>query len=428
MPSTCSARGSSTRNPAHATASRRARRADARDVRSKRLPRRSIRASCSRTRQRPCSPEALKTAAISTSAAAASVATDAQKSATRAKTITWYLPAMQTLTQDLAYAVRTLAKSPGYAVVTILTLALGIGANTAIFSVVNGMLLKPLPYPAPGRVMMITSQFPNLGFDKFWVSIPEYQEFAERNQAFERVGGYALGAINLGTQERPRRVNSAIVTPDLMDTLGVQPIRGRLFGRQDSAPGAEDVAIVSYDTWKSDFAGDESVVGRVIRMDGVPTRIVGIMPPGYDLHDARTEVFLPLTIDPKQLPNQRSSHFLYLLARLKPGMSLERARADLESMLAQWRSASGGKHAPDQKNHRLQITPLKTDVVGGIGTALWVLQGAVGFVLLIACANLANLLLARAESRQREFAIRSALGAGRWRLLRQFLTEGVLLA
>jgi len=220
---------------------------------------------------------------------------------------------MQTLTQDLAYAVRTLAKSPGYAVVTILTLALGIGANTAIFSVVNGVLLKPLPYPAPGRVMMITSQFPNLGFDKFWVSIPEYQEFAERNQAFERVGGYALGAINLGTQERPRRVNSAIVTPDLMDTLGVQPIRGRLFARQDSAPGAEDVAIVSYDTWKSDFAGDESVVGRVIRMDGVPTRIVGIMPPGYDLHDARTEVFLPLTIDPKQLPNQRSSHFLYLL-------------------------------------------------------------------------------------------------------------------
>jgi putative ABC transport system permease protein len=335
---------------------------------------------------------------------------------------------MQTLKQDLAYALRTLAKSPGYALVTVLTLALGIGANTAIFSVVNGVLLKPLPYPAPERVMIITSQFPNLGFDKFWISVPEYLEFAERNQSFERVGGYREGAVNLGTEERPRRVNSAIVTPDLMDTLGVQPIRGRLFTRQDSAPGAEDVGIISYETWKENFGSDESVLGRVIRMDGVPTRIVGIMPRGYDLHDDRIEVWLPLTIDPKQLPNQRSSHFLYLVGRLKAGISLERARADLESLLAQWRTASGGRHAPDQKNHRVQINPLKSDVVGGIGTALWVLQGAVGFVLLIACANLANLLLARAESRQREFAIRSALGAGRWRLLRQFLTEGVLLA
>src|SRR5438477_10890339 len=192
---------------------------------------------------------------------------------------------MQTLKQDLAYALRTLARSPGYAIVTVLTLALGIGANTAIFSVVNGVLLKPLPYPAPERVMMITSQFPNLGFDKFWISVPEYREFAERNQSFERVGGYREGAVNLGTEERPRRVNSAIVTPDLMDTLGVQPLRGRLFNAQDSAPGAEDVAIIAYDTWQNDFGGDGSVLGRVIRMDGVPTRIVGIMPAAYDLHD-----------------------------------------------------------------------------------------------------------------------------------------------
>ena len=156
------------------------------------------------------------------------------------------------------------------------------------------------------------------------------------------------------------------------------------------------------------------------------------MPPGFDIHDERIEVFLPLTIDPKTFPNERGSHFLYLVGRLKDGVSPQQAEADLDRMIERWRKLSGNGHSPREPagntGHMLQMPPLKSDMVGGIGTALWVLQGAVGFVLLIACANLANLILARAESRQKEFAIRSALGAGRWRLLRQFLTEGVLLA
>jgi putative ABC transport system permease protein len=341
---------------------------------------------------------------------------------------------MQTLKLDILYALRTLAKSPAYAAVTILTLALGIGANTAIFSVVNGVMLKPLGYPHPERLLFITSTFPALGFDRFWVSVPEWAEFKERNRSFQDVGAYREGSVNLGTPERPRRVNSALVTPQLLDVLGVPPARGRLFNEADSLPGAEDVGIISDSTWRNDFRRDETVLGRVLQIDGTPTRIVGIMPPGFDIHDERIEVILPLTIDPKTFPNRRGSHFMYLVGRLKDGVTPGQAQADLDSMIAQWRTLSGNKHSPAPPGpdgaggHMLQMHSMKTDMVGSIGTALWVLQGAVGFVLLIACANLANLILARSESRQKEFAIRSALGAGRWRLLRQFLTEGVLLA
>ena len=176
---------------------------------------------------------------------------------------------MDTLRQDLVHAFRSLRKSPGYAAVTILTLALGIGANSAIFSVINGVLLKPLPYPEPARLIFITSQFPTLGFPQFWVSVPEFLEFRERNRSFEEVGGYRAGAVNLGTADQPRRVNSALVTSELMPVLGVQPLRGRLFTRADTLPGAEDVAILSSDVWQSAFGGDESVVGRVIPIDGV---------------------------------------------------------------------------------------------------------------------------------------------------------------
>ena len=338
---------------------------------------------------------------------------------------------MRTLKQDVIYALRTLGRSPAYAAVTVLTLALGIGANTAIFSVVNGVMLKPLGYPHPERLAFITSTFPNLGFDRFWISLPEWAEFKERNQSFQSVGGYREGSVNLGTPERPRRVNSVIVTPELLDVLGVPPLRGRLFTVADSLVGAEDVGVISYQTWQNDFGRDESVLGRVVPIDGVPTRIVGIMPRGFDIHDERVEVFLPLTIDPKTFPNNRGGHFLYLVGRLKDGVSPQQAQADLDTMIAQWFDLSGKRHSPNRRPntvHDLVMQPMKSDMVGGIGTALWVLQGAVGFVLLIACANLANLVLARAESRQKEFAIRSALGAGRWRLLRQFLTEGVLLA
>ena len=328
---------------------------------------------------------------------------------------------------DLLYALRHLRQHPGYAIVTILTLALGIGANTAIFSVVHGVILKPLPYPEPTRLVFITSQFPALGFDQFWVSAPEFVEFRERNQSFEDVGAYRAGEVNLGTQDQPRRVISAVVTSELMPVLGVAPIRGRQFTRADTLPGAEDVGALSSELWKSAFGGDESVLGRVIPIDGVPTRIVAIMPPGYDVHDQKIQVWLPLTLDPSS-PGNRGGHFLYLVGRLKTGVTLPQARADVETMLQKWHTLNPGAHVPSAETHRIRLDSLQDDLVGSTSKALWILQGAVAFVLLIACANLANLLLARAESRHREFAIRTALGAARSRLLRQFLTEGVVLA
>jgi predicted permease len=335
---------------------------------------------------------------------------------------------MSELLHDLRYTLRGLARTPTFALLAVLTLALGIGANSAIFSVIHAVVLQPLGYPAPERLVFISSQFPTLGFDKFWVSPPEYFELGERARSYASIGAYTTGAVNLGALERPERVHAVSADAPFFRTLGVPAARGRTFSAQETLPNADPVAVLSWELWQRVFGGRASIVGEQVEIDGVKRTVVGIMPAGFDIHDAKAELWLPIRLDPANRQN-RGSHYLQLVGRLAPGVTASGAQAELDALLAQWERENGqGHHSPTTKDHRLQFTSLQREVVGNIGTALWVLQAAVGFVLLIACANMANLLLARAESRHKEFAIRTALGAGRARLLRQFVTEGLVLS
>lgn len=339
----------------------------------------------------------------------------------------WRFGGIETTWQDVRYALRVLRRQPGFTLVIVLTLALGIGANTAVFSVVNGVVLRPLPYPEPQRLELVVTTFPTLGFDRFGLSLPEFLELRAHARAYESIGAYTGRTVTLASPA-PSRQNGAAVTSDLLPTLGVGPVLGRAFDEADSRPGADPVAILSFELWQRELGGDPAIVGRPVDINGTATRVVGVMPRGFDVHDRKIALWLPLTVNPATLSRVRSDHYLNVIGRRRSGVAPEQARDDLNRLLASWRGIVPQGHIPVDPAHRIAAASLVDDLVGDVRGTLWTLQGAVGLVLLIACVNLANLLIARADSRAHEHALRVALGASRWRLLRQTITEGLLLA
>jgi putative ABC transport system permease protein len=328
---------------------------------------------------------------------------------------------METLLTDLRYGARALYKRPGFAAVAIITMALGIGANTAIFTVVNALLLTPPALPQPDRLVSVWGTTPTIPREE--ASLPDLVDWRAQSTSFATLSGVALTSVNLTGDGDPERVIGARVTGDFLATVGLAPVAGRDFTPEEDRPKAEHVVILSNGLWQRRYGGDPDAVGKTIVINGTPHAIVGVVPASFKLPSLpRPDLIVPLAMDPAEAG--RRSDFLFVLGRLKPGVTVEAAETEMKGIATRL----AAQYPESNTDWTVQLVPLHELMVEKLRPALLILLGAVAFVLLIACANVANLMLARATTRHREIAIRAALGAGRWRIARQMLTESVLLA
>jgi predicted permease len=329
---------------------------------------------------------------------------------------------METLLQDVRYGLRMLRKSPGFTAVAVMTLALGIGANTAIFSVVEGVVLAPLRYFEPDRLVTVWENNPR--FSRVWDSYPNFQDWQRSARSFQQMAAFREQQIDLTFPGTPSHLEASQVSSGFFHTLGTELALGREFTPQENQPGGAPVVVISHHLWRERFGGSPAVLGKSVTVDGVNYSIVGVAPPGFRLNDD-ADVYTPLgQLDPLLLNNRASHDGIFTFARLKPGVSIFQSQAEMSTI----QNRLDRLYPNDNRDLGVYVEPLKQAIVGDAGQTLALLLGTVGLVLLIACANIANLLLARSAGRSREFAIRSALGANRSRLVRQQLTESVILS
>jgi predicted permease len=331
---------------------------------------------------------------------------------------------METLIKDIRYGLRGLLKRPGFTVVALITLALGIGANTAIFSLINAVLIRPLPFHEPDRLVWSWGNIRN-GGNRASVSPLDYLDYRHENRTFEQFAAMISVPIsaNLTGGGEPERLGAAGVTGNFFQAIGVQPALGRTFLLENETTGRDQVVVLSYKLWQQRFGGDSAIVNKKITLDDKSFEVIGVMPRDFEF-PATTQIWVPLNFDSSPGMKQRKAHFLRPIGRLKPGVTLAQAQADTDSIARQLESA----YPDTNTGWNLRMVPLREQIVGNVRSTLYILLGAVGFVLLIACANVANLLLAHAASRRKEIALRTALGAGRLRIARQMITESVMLA
>ncbi|UWZ85325.1 ABC transporter permease [Occallatibacter riparius] len=349
----------------------------------------------------------------------------------------WQWPKLESFVADLRLALRRLRKSPGFGITVLLTLAIGIGANTAVFTVVDSILLKPLPYPQPEQLVAVWLHAPGAaGLTNFAeglrLSPSMYLTFAEHNRTFKSIGVWISGTANVTGIAKPEEVKATYISDGVLQAFDVPPAAGRWILTADQVPHTHEVAMLSYGYWQRRFGGDASVIGRSIQVDSHTREIIGVMPRGFEVMNQDFDVLIPFAFDPR---HQILAGFGYNgIGRMKPGVTVGEADADIARMLNIWmdswsnEDSGGGGHFYETWKISGAIRPMKQEVIGNIGSVLWVVMGTIGVVMLIACTNVANLLLVRAEGRQQELAIRTALGAGRTRIAREVLTECVLLA